>query len=153
MSEKTEAIARKIVAYVEAHPRCKRFDAEVARYSIKGNGYLYAAAGSIKMDKSVTKTSEIAGKILELIKDEPNISAEKIRSQLDICIIVFRCAMKLITDKVRKSHVNYKPHYRMAGVSFDMLEVDKCRQPIKFTAPMLTQWRATTPWAQSHASA
>jgi hypothetical protein len=126
--------------------------AKVMRYTIKGNGYLYAAAGSVQSRTGNTKTADIAESILKLIAEEAGISAENIRSKLDIDIIVFRCAMKLIKDKVLKNYVNYKPCYRLIDAARPVydggIEKIEIREtpPTQYNGAILTQWRTTPPW-------
>lgn len=128
-------------------------EANVMRLPVKGNGYLYAAAGSVNLKAANTKTAEVAQNILFLIAECPKISGENIRAKLDLDIIVFRCAMKLITDKVRKNHINYKPYYSLKdapmnayGDVYEKVEPIECRPAIKYKGEILTQWRTALPW-------
>jgi hypothetical protein len=145
-------IRRKLKMTLSAY-KTAIIEAKVTRYSIKGNGYLYAAAGSINMPAVNSKTAEIAQDILFLVGEHPKISGEDIRQKLGLNIIVFRCAMKLITDKVRKNHINYKPHYslRDAPMSayddiYQKIEPIITMTPSKYNGKILTQWRTALPW-------
>jgi hypothetical protein len=127
--------------------------AKVVRLPVKGNGYLYAAAGYENQRATNTKTAEIAQNILFLIGEHPKISGEAIRERLEIDIIVFRCAMKLIIGKVRKNHINYKPHYTLKDAPlsiykdiYDKVEPIIYTQTAKFDGQILTQWRTALPW-------